>query len=116
MSRFHRLNCITISEDITLVAAGFSESFIKVWHLKGQLLQSKYEKDANQSGTKYKKLIGHAGPVYGVSFSHDNQYLISCSEDQTGKIISYVKKKKKKQVNHGPNAINSATVESGYIY
>lgn len=29
-------------------------------------------------------MIGHAGPVYGVSFSHDNQYLISCSEDQTG--------------------------------
>jgi transcription initiation factor TFIID subunit 5 len=72
------------------VAAGFSESFIKVWHLKGKVLQSKSERDTNQPGTKYKKLIGHAGPVYGISFSHDNQYLISCSEDQTGIHIHYI--------------------------
>lgn len=97
-----RLNCLTISQDTTLVAGGFSESYIKVWSLKGKKLSSASEKAQGMTnsfkkkksflkklsiglpGTQYKKLIGHAGPVYGVSFSHDNQYLISCSEDQTG--------------------------------
>ncbi|KAI9481601.1 MAG: WD40-repeat-containing domain protein [Benjaminiella poitrasii] len=77
------LNCITISEDATLVAGGFSESYIKIWSLKGEKLQDRKEKDADEPGTDYKKLIGHSGPVYGISFSHDNQYLVSSSEDQT---------------------------------
>lgn len=48
------------------------------------------------SGTEYKKLIGHSGPVYGLSFSHDNKYLISCSEDKTGKAeIKKIKNKRK---------------------
>ncbi|KAI8644361.1 WD40-repeat-containing domain protein [Parasitella parasitica] len=82
------LNCISISEDTTLVAGGFSESYIKVWSLQGKKLLSKSEKDQHQPGTICKKLIGHAGPVYGLSFSHDNQYLISCSEDQTVRLWS----------------------------
>ncbi|KAL7326286.1 Transcription initiation factor TFIID subunit 5 [Mucor circinelloides] len=82
------LNCLTISDDTTLVAGGFSESFIKVWSLQGKKLLSKSEKEQGQPGTTCKKLIGHAGPVYGVSFSHDNQYLISCSEDQTVRLWS----------------------------
>lgn len=77
------------------MAGGFSESFIKVWSLKGKLLQSTTEKEKDLPGTKYKKLIGHAGPVYDVSFSHDNQYLISCSEDQTGKQRRKVKVKER---------------------
>lgn len=76
---------MTVSEDTTLVAGGFSESYIKVWNLKGKKLKSKSEREEGLAGTQYKKMIGHAGPVYGLSFSHDNKYLISCSEDQTGK-------------------------------
>lgn len=34
----------------------------------------------------YVRLIGHAGPVYGTSFNHDNEYLISCSQDQTARL------------------------------
>ncbi|KAI8368554.1 WD40-repeat-containing domain protein [Blakeslea trispora] len=78
-----QLNCITISDDTTLVAGGFSESFIKVWSLKGKKLQSKQEAEQGLEGSDYKKLVSHSGPVYGISFSHDNKYLISCSEDQT---------------------------------
>jgi WD40 repeat protein len=36
-------------------------------------------------GSSVKRLVGHSGPVYGLSFSHDNKYLLSCSEDKTGK-------------------------------
>ncbi|KAG0743474.1 hypothetical protein G6F57_006174 [Rhizopus arrhizus] len=78
-----QLNCITISDNATLVAGGFSESFIKIWSLKGEKLKSQEEIEKELSGTEYKKLIGHSGPVYGLSFSHDNKYLISCSEDKT---------------------------------
>lgn len=38
-----RVNCFSISEDATLVAGGFSESFIKVWSLKGEKLKSQQE-------------------------------------------------------------------------
>ncbi|CEG84233.1 hypothetical protein RMATCC62417_18068 [Rhizopus microsporus] len=78
-----QLNCIAISEDATLIAGGFSESFIKVWSLKGEKLRDRNEMDKNLPGTQYKKLVGHSGPIFGLSFSHDNQYLISCSEDKT---------------------------------
>ena len=36
------------------------------------------------TGSPQKRLIGHSGPVYGTSFSHDNRFLLSCSEDCTG--------------------------------
>ncbi|CAO3655437.1 unnamed protein product [Mucor hiemalis] len=83
-----QMNCLVISDDSTLVAGGFSESFIKIWHLKGKKLKSKEEIDQGLPGTEYKKLIGHSGPIYGISFSHENQYLISCSEDQTVRLWS----------------------------
>ncbi|CAO3607691.1 unnamed protein product [Cunninghamella echinulata] len=81
------LNCITFSEDLSLVAGGFSESFIKVWSLKGEKLKkpniSKDHENKNELETDYVKLVGHSGPVYGTSFNHDNEYLLSCSQDQT---------------------------------
>ncbi|CAO3684650.1 unnamed protein product [Rhizopus stolonifer] len=83
-----QVNCFSISEDATLVAGGFSESFIKVWSLKGEKLKSQQEIEEGHSGTEYKKLIGHSGPIYGMSFSHDNKYLISCSEDKTVRLWS----------------------------
>ncbi|KAI8990331.1 WD40-repeat-containing domain protein [Pilobolus umbonatus] len=78
-----QLNCVTLSEDATLIAGGFSESFIKVWSLEGKKLWSRLDREQGSPGSDHKKLIGHAGPIYGISFSHDNKYLISCSEDRT---------------------------------
>jgi hypothetical protein len=34
------LNCITMSEDASLIAGGFSESYVKIWSLKGEKLRS----------------------------------------------------------------------------
>lgn len=47
-------------------------------------------------GSTVKRLVGHSGPVYGLSFSHDNKYLLSCSEDKTGKQKDPLKKRQKK--------------------
>jgi transcription initiation factor TFIID subunit 5 len=109
-----------MSEDSSLVAGGFSESYVKIWSLKGEKLRSlknnitpakvndckwgfldqawceseidvfsMTDADLNvqkeRHGSTVKRLVGHSGPVYGLSFSHDNKYLLSCSEDKTGK-------------------------------
>jgi len=36
----------------------------------------------------FKILIGHSGPVYAVSFSPDNQFLLSCGADNTARLWS----------------------------
>jgi transcription initiation factor TFIID subunit 5 len=42
------------------------------------------ENSAEQS----KMLLGHSGPVYGLSFSPDRTMLLSCSEDGTIRLWS----------------------------
>ncbi|KYK57093.1 putative transcription initiation factor TFIID 100Kda [Drechmeria coniospora] len=72
MFTFHNtlggVNCIDFSDDGRLVAVGTSESYIRVWSLDGSELPSmnSHEKEAKFNS---RKLIGHAGPVYDVSFS-----------------------------------------------
>ncbi|CAO3591016.1 unnamed protein product [Absidia cylindrospora] len=83
------LNCISISDDSSLMAGGFSESFVKIWSLKGDRLQKPTGHDGKSHADRksdYVKLIGHSGPVYGASFNHDNEYLISCSQDQSARL------------------------------
>ncbi|KAI7900010.1 WD40-repeat-containing domain protein [Cokeromyces recurvatus] len=96
------LNCVTITKDATLIAGGFSESYIKIWSLKGEKLRSlrntinpalvndynDLNRQKERYGHEYKKLIGHSGPVFGLSFSPDNKYLVSCSEDKTARLWS----------------------------
>ncbi|KAI8062763.1 WD40-repeat-containing domain protein [Gilbertella persicaria] len=85
------LNCVTTTQDATLIAGGFSESFIKIWSLKGEKLRSlrnTINPAHERHGSEYKKLVGHGGPVYGLSFSPDNKYLVSCSEDKTARLWS----------------------------
>lgn len=108
-----------MTKDATLIAGGFSQSFIKIWSLKGEKLRSlrntinpahvndceySYENNLNlpnaystdsdlnrqreRHGSDYKRLVGHSGPVYGLSFSPDNKYLLSCSEDKTVRLWS----------------------------
>ncbi|RHZ46774.1 hypothetical protein Glove_606g89 [Diversispora epigaea] len=96
------LNCISISEDSSLIAGGFSDSYVKIWSLKDEKLRglksqikpseinSVYdlENARENPGSDYKKLLGHSGPVFGLSFSPDNKYLVSCSADSTARLWS----------------------------
>ena len=69
MYTFHNthdsINCLEFSGDNKLVAAGFAESYIRVWGLDGKPIPSMI-KDAQISSSH--RLIGHSGPVYAVSF------------------------------------------------
>lgn len=102
------LTSSTFSPDLTLMAAGFEESYVQLWSLKGEPLQS-LESDFNlsairdrkslnkhrlpYSGTS-RKLIGHTAPVYQVSFDpvggsgSSPRHLLSCSADGTARLWS----------------------------
>lgn len=54
------------SNDNQLVAMGTVDSYIRVWTLDGKPLNSAIPGDGHKVNNR--KLIGHSGPVYGVSF------------------------------------------------
>jgi transcription initiation factor TFIID subunit 5 len=94
MYTFHNTHdsvcCLDISGDQRLVAAGFSESYIRVWTLDGSALGPAVGGQPQNS----QRLIGHAGPVYCVAFAPSTyrppaadsgdtyvKWLLSCSAD-----------------------------------
>ena len=102
------LTCSKTSEDLTLMAAGFEESYVQLWSLKGeplQELQSDFSLSAirdRRSLNKHRepfpystrKLVGHSAPVYGVAFdpvggsASRPRHLLSCSADGTARLWS----------------------------
>ncbi|KAK4114866.1 TAF5-like protein [Canariomyces notabilis] len=72
MFTFHNtlgsVSCMDFSNDHQLVAIGTMDSYIRVWSIDGKPLKTTL---ANEKDLKVnnRKLIGHSGPVYGVSFS-----------------------------------------------
>ncbi|KAK0652025.1 TAF5-like protein [Cercophora newfieldiana] len=72
MFTFHNtlgsVSCMDFSNDHELVALGTMDSYIRVWSLNGKPLKSSLEGEKDLK-VNNRKLIGHSGPVYGVSFS-----------------------------------------------
>lgn len=94
------LNCSSISHDGSLVAAGFSDSSLKIWDMAklgqqsvGSVLQSDGETTLNEFGSSggkrsYTLFQGHSGPVYSASFSPLGDFLLSSSADSTIRLWS----------------------------
>lgn len=97
--------CSTIAEDSSIIAAGFSDSTVRVWALSPNNLKQlrppheleELDKEATDISKRMideerafdrKTLCGHSGPVYGVSFSPCRLLLLSCSEDSTIRLWS----------------------------
>ncbi|XP_050418483.1 transcription initiation factor TFIID subunit 5 [Patella vulgata] len=101
----HGVTCIDISEDASLISAGFADSAIRVHSIvPGKLRSVKtglelelIDKDADdvlermmddKTGGEFKRLSGHSGPVYSTCFSSDRTSMISSSEDGTIRLWS----------------------------
>ncbi|ORX87064.1 WD40 repeat-like protein [Anaeromyces robustus] len=96
----HSLNCLSINNDETMICGGFSDSFIRVWSITGKNLRGitkprningnidNLDRFREPVGSQCKKLIAHSGPIYSTSFSPDNKYLVSVSEDKTIRLWS----------------------------
>ncbi|KAJ3550232.1 hypothetical protein NMY22_g588 [Coprinellus aureogranulatus] len=100
--------CMTFSQDTSLMAAGFAESYIRLWSLKGEKLRgfrsdfntssvkdlSSLQKIREKKGSTTRKLVGHSGPVYSVAFDPISgsaappKYLLSSSADATVRLWS----------------------------
>lgn len=65
-------NSVEFSRDSSLMAVGSSESCVRLWSLKGDKLKKKgVDIEGNlveDEGLPMRKLIGHSGPVYSLSF------------------------------------------------
>ncbi|KAG4302590.1 hypothetical protein PCANB_001211 [Pneumocystis canis] len=96
MYTFHNthdsLNCVDISENASLIACGFSESYIRVWNttVNKTINTNSTSNDSTlyQSKSHTRRFIGHSGPVYGVTFSNDSRFILSCSEDRSCRLWS----------------------------
>ncbi|KAK6361193.1 Transcription initiation factor TFIID subunit 5 [Orbilia blumenaviensis] len=78
---------VAFSQDSLLCATSHAESYVKVWSLKGEKLVSKNPSE-NENLTTTRRYTGHAGPVYGISFSKDASCLVSASLDKTVRLWS----------------------------
>ena len=97
MTNVYSVNCLDFSQDNLMVAAGMQESYIRVWSLDGKALPSAIVQDQPSSS---RRLIGHSGPVYAVSFSPSiarsdptapstaSKLLLSCSADKSVRLWS----------------------------
>ncbi|KAL7424637.1 Transcription initiation factor TFIID subunit 5 [Cryptotrichosporon argae] len=93
------ITSVEFSPDSSLVAAGSAESSIRLWSLKNEKLKAKSLDPVSgdlveDEGLAVRKLIGHSGPVYSLSFdpiagsSAPPHALLSASQDSTIRLWS----------------------------
>ena len=64
----YSITCLDFSDDNVLAAAGFDQSYIRIWTLDGSNIEAAYPDLDDMPPANSRRLIGHSGPVYAVSF------------------------------------------------
>ncbi|XP_066267952.1 transcription initiation factor TFIID subunit 5-like [Branchiostoma lanceolatum] len=102
---YQNVSAVGVSEDSSLLAAGFEDSNVRVWSLSPQRLRTmrnaseldQLDKEADdivermmdeKTAADSWLLHGHTGPVYATSFSPDREQLLTSSEDGTVRLWS----------------------------
>eukprot|EP00164_Ancoracysta_twista_P014207 GFYU01023050.1.p1 GENE.GFYU01023050.1~~GFYU01023050.1.p1 ORF type:complete len:637 (-),score=94.63 GFYU01023050.1:80-1990(-) len=87
---------IDMSNDASIMSAGFSSSAVKIWDLQksSESVRENGEVnitiDPNDSELyNHHMFVGHSGPVFATNISLDNRFLISASEDNTARLWSF---------------------------
>lgn len=105
LNAYQGLTAVDFTDDSSLIAGGFADSTVRVWSVTPKKLRKvKSAADLNlidkesddvlerimdeKTASESKILYGHSGPVYGISFSPDRNYLLSSSEDGTIRLWS----------------------------
>uniref|UniRef100_A0A3Q3Q6K1 Transcription initiation factor TFIID subunit 5 n=1 Tax=Monopterus albus TaxID=43700 RepID=A0A3Q3Q6K1_MONAL len=105
LNAYQGLTAVDFTDDSSLIAGGFADSTVRVWSVTPKKLRKvKSAADLNlidkesddvlerimdeKTASESKILYGHSGPVYGISFSPDRNYLLSSSEDGTVRLWS----------------------------
>ncbi|EPY53960.1 transcription factor TFIID complex subunit Taf5-like protein [Schizosaccharomyces cryophilus OY26] len=76
---YSSLNCAKFSHDASMFATGYADSSVQLQMSKNSGPQALVGNQNEPLDTI--KFIGHTRPVFGVSISPDNEYVLSCSED-----------------------------------
>ncbi|OQS55375.1 transcription initiation factor TFIID subunit TAF5 [Ecytonucleospora hepatopenaei] len=94
---YEKLTCAEISKDSKFIACGYSDSYIDIHSLDGNIRKLKTSEELREAenddhyhllGTNTIRLVGHSGPVYAISFSHAGKLLVSASADRTVRLWS----------------------------
>ncbi|XP_038146657.1 transcription initiation factor TFIID subunit 5 isoform X1 [Cyprinodon tularosa] len=105
LNAYQGLTAVDMTDDSSLIAGGFADSTVRVWSVTPKKLRKvKTAADLNlidkesddvlerimddKTASESKCLHGHSGPVYGISFSPDRNYVLSSSEDGTVRLWS----------------------------
>ncbi|XP_019215158.1 transcription initiation factor TFIID subunit 5 isoform X1 [Oreochromis niloticus] len=105
LNAYQGLTAVDLTDDSSLIAGGFADSTVRVWSVTPKKLRKvKSAADLNlidkesddvlerimdeKTASESKIMYGHSGPVYGISFSPDRNYLLSSSEDGTVRLWS----------------------------
>ncbi|KLT41252.1 WD40 repeat-like protein, partial [Cutaneotrichosporon oleaginosum] len=92
------ITSVQFSPDSSLIAAGSAESTVRLWSLRDEKLKAKsldpLGNVVEDEGMAMRKLVGHSGPVYGLSFDPiagsggPPHALLSSSQDGTVRLWS----------------------------
>ncbi|KAJ1626808.1 WD40-repeat-containing domain protein [Pavlovales sp. CCMP2436] len=88
------VNSVGYSHDAATLVSGHADSTILLSNLRR--LREQQQLAASGDGVPadqpppVRTLVGHSGPVYGLSFSRDDRFLLSSSQDGTARLWSVV--------------------------